>query len=198
MLFSKMSFRQFFTGRPGRRRAGYSVVAEVQPLQTKVLPSAVPAVPIETEDAEYESTDVYMSEYADEYMHETEGATAEPMSDSTMPGSDSSDSTMPGSDSSDSTMPGSDGPDAWFNYVQTSTSGGVITVSGMISSSTGDYSSLSLSFEGSFTGFTATIASDGSFSASIPVGSPGLTGYVVLMQTENGEESQIDLHAVYI
>lgn len=188
MLFSKMSFRQFFTGRPGRRRAGYSVVAEVQPLQTKVLPSAVPAVPIETEDAEYESTDVYMSEYADEYMHETEGATAEPMSDST----------MPGSDSSDSTMPGSDGPDAWFNYVQTSTSGGVITVSGMISSSTGDDSSLSLSFEGSFTGFTATIASDGSFSASIPVGSPGLTGYVVLMQTENGEESQIDLHAVYI
>jgi len=205
MLFSKMSFRQLFVSRPGRRRCAHLVAAEIQTLQTKILPSAVP---IETEEATYESTDDYMSEYADdymtestdeyvddympestdEYMYETEESTTEAMSDSTP-----ADNTT-----ADSTMPGSDGPDAWFNYIQTSTSGGVITMSGMVSSSTGDYSNLSLSFEGSFTGVTATIASDGSFSASVPVGSTGLTGYVALMQTENGEESQIDLQAVFV
>ena len=53
MLFSKKNFRQFFSGRPSRRRAGYSVPAQVQTLQSKVLLSAGP---VEVEETTTEET----------------------------------------------------------------------------------------------------------------------------------------------
>jgi hypothetical protein len=251
MLFSKMNFRQLFVSRPGRRRGAYSVAAEVQTLQSKVLPSAVP---IEVEEAAVESPDDYMSESSyespddymsessyestDDYMYEssyestddytyessyesTDDYTYESSDESTDYMSESSDdytsessdeymyestddesSTEAMYDSSVSGGSGDNGegesPDAWINEVQTSNSGGAITVSGNVSSLSGDFSNLTLSFEGAFAGTTATIASDGSFSASVPSGTTGNVGFVNLLQTENGVTTQIGQHSMYV
>lgn len=188
-----------FVSRPARRRGGYAVAAEVQILQSKVLPSAVP---IETEEAADESTDDYMSEYTDDYMYESaDDYMYEPADDYA---SEPTENT-PVDDGGDSTVSGGAGdgegegesPDAWFNDVQANTSGGSVSVAGTISSLSGDFSNLTLSFEGAFAGATATIASDGSFSVSVPSGSTGNVGIVNLLQTENGVTTQIDQHSMY-
>lgn len=206
MLFSKMNFRQMFVSRPVRRRGGYAVAAEVQTLQSKVLLSAVP---IESEETGDESTDDYMSEYADdftyassdEYIDETtEETPAEGEGDSIVSGGDGED-TVSGGDG-EGTVSGGDGegdsPDSWINYVQTINSGGSVSVTGMISSLSGDFSNLTLSFEGAFAGVTATIASDGSFSTGVLAGSTGNVGFVNLLQTENGVTTQIGQHSMYV
>lgn len=199
-----MSFRQLFVCRPGRRRGAHSVAAEIQTLQTKILPSAVP---IETQETAGESTDDSMSEYAEDYMYEssdksTEGTTTEVMDGSTVSEGEG-DSTVSGGDSTVSGGGGEgegDSPDSWFSYVQTNTSGGSgsLSVTGMISSLSGDFSNLTLSFEGAFAGTTATIASDGSFSATVPSGSTGNVGFVNLLQTEDGVTTQIGQHSMYV
>ena len=50
MLFSKKSFRQFFSGRPSRRRTACPIPAQLETLQSKVLLSAAPVEPETTEE----------------------------------------------------------------------------------------------------------------------------------------------------
>lgn len=197
MLFSKMNFRQMFVSRPVRRRGGYAVAAEVQTLQSKVLLSAVP---IESEETGDESTDDYMSEYSDDFTYASSDEYIDETTEET-PAEGEGDSTVSGGDGED-TVSGGDGegdsPDSWINYVQTINSGGSVSVTGMISSLSGDFSNLTLSFEGAFAGVTATIASDGSFSTGVLAGSTGNVGFVNLLQTENGVTTQIGQHSMYV
>jgi len=197
MLFSKMNFRQMFVSRPVRRRGGYAVAAEVQTLQSKVLLSAVP---IESEETGDESTDAYMSEYADDFTYASSDEYIDETTEET-PAEGEGDSIVSGGDG-EGTMSGGDGegdsPDSWINYVQTINSGGSVSVTGMISSLSGDFSNLTLSFEGAFAGVTATIASDGSFSTGVLAGSTGNVGFVNLLQTENGVTTQIGQHSMYV
>jgi hypothetical protein len=206
MLVSKMNFRQFFVGRPGRRRGAYSVVAEVQTLPSKVLLSAVP---IDTTDtALVDTTDTALVDTADTALVDTADTALVDTTDTALVDTtdialvDTTDTAMVDTTmeevvTTDMPTPG-DSSDAWFKSVQISTSFGITMVSGMVSSSSGNFSNLTITFEGAFNGATASISSDGSFTASVPAGTTGSVGFVNLMHTEGGVTTQIDTYAIFI
>ena len=198
MLVSKMNFRQFFVGRPGRRRGAYSVVAEVQTLPSKVLLSAVPIDTTDTalvdtaDTALVDTTDTALVDTTDTALVDTTDIALVDTTDTAMV-----DTTMEEVVTTDMPTPG-DSSDAWFKSVQISTSFGITMVSGMVSSSSGNFSNLTITFEGAFNGATASISSDGSFTASVPAGTTGSVGFVNLMHTEGGVTTQIDTYAIFI
>ena len=198
MLVSKMNFRQFFVGRPGRRRGAYSVVAEVQTLPSKVLLSAVP---IDTTDtALVDTADTALVDTADTALVDTTDTALVDTTDIALVDTTDTamvDTTMEEVVTTDMPTPG-DSSDAWFKSVQISTSFGITMVSGMVSSSSGNFSNLTITFEGAFNGATASISSDGSFTASVPAGTTGSVGFVNLMHTEGGVTTQIDTYAIFI
>jgi hypothetical protein len=104
MLFSKKNFRQFFSGRPSRRRAGYSVPAQVQTLQNKVLLSAGP---VDVDETSYDETMSDETSYDETMTDETsydETMTDETSYDETMTDETSYDETMSDETSYDETM----------------------------------------------------------------------------------------------
>ena len=181
MLFSKKNFRQFFSGRPSRRRAGYSVPAQVQTLQSKVLLSAGP---VEVDETSYDETMTDETSYDETMTDET--STDETMTDET-----STDETMTDETSYDETMTDETSTDdenlPWIGTVSVNAVNGELKVSGQVEANGGDLSGLSLEWGDGVSGEGLSI--DGETGEITGTLSTGTTGSVLLrlMRSVDGE-----------
>ncbi|MFT5327045.1 MAG: hypothetical protein ACI8P0_004931 [Planctomycetaceae bacterium] len=187
MLFSKKNFSQFFSVRPRRRQAGYSVPAEVQTLQSKVLLSAVPAEvedptteedPTTAEDPTTEEGDPTTEAAEDPTTEDAEDPTTEDAEDPTT--EDAEDPTTddpstedvedPTTEPDDSTMEDTSVP--VFIIVDVSVVNGATTISGQFHVPEG--SSPTITFGGVLAGLSATVGADGSFTVTASSNTTGV------------------------
>ncbi len=191
MLFSKKNFRQFFSGRPSRRRAGYSVPAQVQTLQNKVLLSAGP---VDVDETSYDETMSDETSYDETMTDETsydETMTDETSYDETMTDETSYDETMTDETSYDETMTDETTSDdenlPRIGTVSVNAVNGELQVSGQVDANGGDLSGLSLEWGEGVSGEGLSI--DGETGEITGTLSTGTTGTVLLrlMRSVDGE-----------
>lgn len=164
MFFIRKNFSQFFSVRPGRRRAGYSIPAEVQTLPSKVLLSAVPA---EVEDP---ATEDPATEEVPTIEATEDPTTEDPNTEEDEPTTDTDDTT-----SDDTQVPG------YIESVSVEVVNGTVTITGQVV--VPDGSSPTLTFGGVLSGLSATIDSDGIFTLTASSSSSG-TGTINLVDDD--------------
>jgi hypothetical protein len=197
MLFAKKSFRQFFSSRPSRRGASYSVPAQLEILQSKVLLSAATVDP-ELATAEEPAATTEATATAEETATTTEElATTEEPATTTEELTPTEEPTT--TTTAEDTTTGGAGTtalssgDAWFESVEAFVMMGETMVNGTVMSMDGDYSGLTVTFSGVFSGPAVPVSTYGTFSTTFSTELSGL-GTVHLMS--NGV--QIDSYDLYV
>ena len=176
MLFSKKSFRQFFSGRPSRRRTACPIPAQLETLQSKVLLSAAPVEPETTEEPV--SEEPVSEEPVSEEPVSEEPVSEEPVTEDT-------------SSNPPTTSESAGGP--WFESVSAVIGIGETTVTGTVYSSDGNMSSFSVSFGGVLAGYSVPVNSDGSFTLTIYTEISG-SAYAQLLDNTATEVDRVDFY----
>jgi len=166
MLFSKKNFRQFFSGRPSRRRAGYSVPAQVQTLQSKVLLSAGPVEVEETTTEETSTEETSTEETSTEETSTEETSTEETSTEEFLP---------------------------WISSVSVTAVNGELQVSGQVEANGGDLSGLSLEWGDGVSGEGLSIDGDtGEITGTLSTGTTGSVLLRLMLSVDGEPATEID------